>query len=106
MDTEIPLQPFVRARMFNGHLWYEDEFSDDYRQAYRDHNREVMDYFKGRNNLLIMDVGKGDSWDTLCNFLGVDIPDAPFPWKNKRAWRRILRRKYKHLKRKLGRPGR
>ena len=30
MDGEIPLQPFVRSRMFNGHLWFEDEFADDY----------------------------------------------------------------------------
>ena len=102
MDTEIPLQPFVRARMFNGHLWYEDELADDYLQAFRDHNREVMDYFRDRNNLLVMDVEKGHSWDALCSFLGVDIPTAPFPWKNKRAWRRTLRRKTKQLKRKLG----
>jgi len=105
MDAEIPLQPFVRKRMFNGHLWYEDEYADDYLQAFRDHNRAVMDYFKGRDNLLVMDVGKGDGWDVLCSFLGVDIPDAPFPWKNRRAWRRTLRRKFKHWKRRLGLAG-
>lgn len=102
MDTEIPLQPFVRARMFSGHLWFEDEFADDYLQAFRNHNREVMHYFKDRNNLLVMDVEKGDSWDTLCNFLGIDIPSTPFPWKNKRDWRRTLRRKSKYWKNKLG----
>jgi hypothetical protein len=101
MDSEIPLQPFVRARMFNGHLWFEDEFADDYLRAYRDHNRGVMEYFCGRDDLLVMDVEKGDSWEKLCGFLGVDIPEAPLPWKNRRTWQQSLRRKVKFWKRRL-----
>jgi hypothetical protein len=103
MDGEIPLQPFVRSRMFNGHLWFEDEFADDYLRAYRDHNRAVMEYFRDRpDDLLVMDVEKGDSWQELCGFLGIDIPDAPFPWKNRRTLWRSLRRKVKYWKRRLG----
>lgn len=102
MDTEIPLQPFVRSRMFSGHLWFEDEFADDYLRAYRDHNREVMEYFRGRDNLLVMDVEKGDGWEKLCGFLDIDIPDSAFPWKNRRTWQRSLRRKIKHWKRRIG----
>jgi hypothetical protein len=103
MDGEIPLQPFVRSRMFNGHLWFEDEFADDYLRAYRDHNRAVMEYFRDRpDDLLVMDVEKGDSWQELCGFLGIDIPAAPFPWKNRRTLRRSLRRKVKYWKRRLG----
>jgi hypothetical protein len=103
MDAEIPLQPFVRSRMFNGHLWFEDEFADDYLRAYRDHNREVMEYFRDRpDDLLVMDVEKGDGWEKLCGFLDIDIPDAAFPWKNRRTWRRSLRRKIKHWKRRIG----
>jgi hypothetical protein len=102
LDTEIPLRPFVRARMFNGHLWFEDEFADDYLQAFRDHNRGVMEYFRGRDNLLVMDVERGVNWDILCGFLGVDIPPKPFPWKNRRTWGRSLRKKVKVWKRRLG----
>ncbi len=105
MDTEIPLQRFVRARMFNGHLWFEDEFADDYLQAFRDHSRGVMEYFRGRDNLLVMDVEMGDSWEKLCGFLGVDIPETPFPWRNRRTWRRSLRRRVKFWKRQLGLAG-
>ena len=102
MDSQIPLQRFVRARMFNGHLWFEEAFADDYLQAYRGHSRAVKEYFRGRDNLLVMDVEKGDGWETLCDFLGVDIPETPFPWKNRRTWWRSLRRMVKFWKRRLG----
>ena len=98
----IDLQPFVRSRMFRGHLWFEEEFADDYLQSFRDHNREVVEYFAGRDDLLVMDVEKGDGWEKLCGFLGTGIPDTPYPWKNRRTWRRSLRRNIKYLKRKLG----
>ena len=31
------------------------------------------------DNLLIMDITAGQGWEKLCPFLGVDIPDTPFP---------------------------
>jgi hypothetical protein len=62
-----------------------------------------MEYFRDRpDDLLVMDVEKGDNWKELCGFLGIDIPDAPFPWKNRRTLRRSLRRKLKYWKRRLG----
>ena len=101
-DSLIPLQPFTRSSMFNGDLWFIDEHAADYLQRYRDFNRGVMDYFKGRDNLLVMDIQKGDGWEKLCTFLGCDIPSEPFPWKNRRSLRRTLRRTLKYWKHKLG----
>ena len=55
-----------------------------YIRRYEQHNQEVMDYFKDRRqDLLVMDLAKGDGWQMLCPFLGVDIPDAEFPHANK-----------------------
>ena len=34
---------------------------------------------KNENNLLIMDITKGDGWSKLCNFLNKPIPNKPFP---------------------------
>jgi hypothetical protein len=56
---------------------------DIYIQRYEAHNREVIEYFKGRpDDLLVMDITQGDGWELLCPFLGVDIPSAPFPVAN------------------------
>ena len=101
-DSRIPLQPFTRSKMFNGDLWFIDEHARDYLQRYRDFNRGVMDYFKGRGNLLVIDIQKGDGWDELCAFLGCDIPSQPFPWKNRPSLRRSIRRTLKQWKLKLG----
>lgn len=52
-------------------------------KKYRDHNFEVEEYFKGRNDFLIMDIFSGDSWEKLCAFLNVKIPKVKFPHLNK-----------------------
>jgi len=58
----------------------EQKFLDRYNR----HNREVVEYFKDRSNdLLVMDLARGDGWVKLCGFLGRDIPPGPFPNINK-----------------------
>ncbi len=50
---------------------------------YRQHNAEVLEYFKDRpSDLLIMN--KPD-WNPLCKFLGQSIPSEPYPWKQATA---------------------
>lgn len=102
MDEETPLRPFVRSKFFNGDEWFIEDRAENYRTAVQQHNQEVMEYFKGRDDLLVMNIEEGDGWDKLCTFLGRSIPDKPFPWKNKRSLRRSLRRSIKYWKRKLG----
>lgn len=50
-----------------------------FREAYYRHLRGVMEYFEGRDDLLVMNITGGDGWEKLCPFLGVDEPDIPFP---------------------------
>lgn len=57
---------------------------DVYVRRFEEHNREVMAYFKDRpEDLLILDLTKGDGWEKICSFLGRDVPDTPFPHANK-----------------------
>jgi hypothetical protein len=55
-----------------------------YKKRWENHNKEVLDYFKDRpNDLLVMNICKEDGWEKLCPFLGIPIPDIPFPHLNK-----------------------
>lgn len=50
---------------------------------YNERNYEIINYFKEKNNLLIIDVEKGDGWEKICPFLDCEIPVEPFPFLNK-----------------------
>jgi hypothetical protein len=52
---------------------------DKFISRYRLHNAEVVDYFKGRDSLLIMDMTKGAGWRELCPFLAKPVPPIPYP---------------------------
>lgn len=49
--------------------------------AYRLNNRQVRDAI-APERLLVFDVAQG--WEPLCRFLGVPVPDTPFPRANPR----------------------
>jgi hypothetical protein len=55
---------------------------DRYLERYRRHNREVREHFAGREDLLVMDITRGDGWELLCTFLGHAVPEEPFPHSN------------------------
>lgn len=55
-----------------------------YVDKFEKHNKEVLEYFKDRpDDLLVVDWEKGDKWDKICPFLGVEIPSEPFPHLNR-----------------------
>ncbi|WNJ18383.1 sulfotransferase [Pontibacter sp. G13] len=63
------------------------------RRVYSTHNREVIEYFKDRpDDLLVLDFTQGDGWEQLCPFLGLEIPDVPFPHYNKTAGKKPQKR--------------
>lgn len=68
----------VRERVYGTHWPTPEQFLASYKR----HIAEVAQYFDGRPDLLVMDVTKGEGWDQLCGFLGVPIPDVPFPKSN------------------------
>lgn len=50
-----------------------------YLTRYRRHNADVLEYFRDRDDLLVMDLESGDGWKELCGFLGVATPASRFP---------------------------
>ena len=51
--------------------------------VYNAHNEGVLAYFKDRpDDLLVLDIAKGEGWEPLCKFLGCPVPAAPFPHAN------------------------
>lgn len=53
-------------------------------RIYRMHNQAVRQYFKDRpDDLLEIDLSKGDPWPELCAFLGQPVPMTAFPRSNK-----------------------
>lgn len=73
-----------------------------YIKRFEKHNNDVIDHFKGRpNDFLVLDLSKGDGWEKLCSFLGVDIPNEPFPHANKASLGAKLYRKAKGLARRI-----
>lgn len=77
-----------------------------YLKRYRKHNEDVAKYFAGRqDDLLIMDITKGDGWEKLCEFLGKEAPSIPFPHENQARNRnqkfKLFRKLYKKIKTKF-----
>lgn len=93
-----PFYGFLHAAVY-GCLQFDEA---RFRYAYELHRRNVTDYFADRlDDLLVMDIISGDGWESLCPFLGREIPEAPFPHKNTAAetakWGGLLRRTVEEL---------
>ena len=59
---------------------------DAWRVEFEEHHRNVQEYFKGRDeDLLVFRITEGDGWEKLCPFLGVEVPDEAFPWRHRLA---------------------
>jgi len=54
-----------------------------YLKRFRQHNKEILEYFSDRNDLLILDIDAKNKWELLCQFLNKPIPNADFPHFNK-----------------------
>jgi hypothetical protein len=50
-----------------------------YIDVYNRHNENVLRYFSGSTNFLILQVGTGITYTPLCNFLNKPIPEIEFP---------------------------
>lgn len=83
---EEPPSPEV-MKMIGGLIWggtFDGRFLDrDYAiRVFNEHNQSVRDSVPS-DRLLVYDVKLG--WGPLCSFLGVDVPDEPFPHLNDMA---------------------
>ena len=62
---------------------FEDK-ADNLRQAFIERDSAIQEYFADRkDDLLIIRVCDGEGWEKLCPFLGVDVPNTPFPHMNR-----------------------
>lgn len=77
-----------------------------FRETYIKHNHQVLKYFANRpEDLLVINITKGDGWEKLCPFLNKEIPAQGFPYKNKntpfyalKIWCRRRQPLYQQLK--------
>jgi len=54
--------------------------ADGWRAEATEHERRVRCHFVDRpEDLLVLDITAGDGWEQLCPFLGLAVPDRPFP---------------------------
>lgn len=78
-SEERRVSDFVCACVYGCLEYNEDRFL----YAYRTHLRNVLNYFDGReNDLLVIDVCSGEGWEKLCPFLGCEVPGSAFPRSN------------------------
>jgi hypothetical protein len=53
---------------------------EGWRAEATEHEARVREHFAGRpRDLLVLDISAGEGWERLCPFLGVPVPDVPFP---------------------------
>jgi len=77
-----------------------------YVRRYEGHNREVLEYFRDRpDDLLVMELAKGDGWEKLAPFLGKPVPAMPFPHANKAGDRALVAKILKKGKAQLAHMG-
>lgn len=76
----------VRLRNHPYLLWrrrYSQRKKQKTLKRYLDRNRAIKSYFQDRpDDLLIMNVCRGEGWEKLCPFLGIPTLDEPFPREN------------------------
>jgi hypothetical protein len=77
----------VNEHLYNGHGLPRDRFAKRiWKARYVQHHEFVKAYFSRRNSdLLKINIDAGElTWESVCSFLGKEVPDAPIPHLNKR----------------------
>jgi len=69
-------------------ILYDSEEDDLYNKvqlqaSYNNHNAQVKDYFRHKDNLLVINVSKAEDYNRFCNFLSLTPQMKTFPWENK-----------------------
>jgi hypothetical protein len=57
----------------------------DLGQAYEAHELRVRGFFsdKPKDRFMVFDIFAGHGWPELCEFLGLHVPETPFPFENR-----------------------
>ena len=71
---------FYRTLLYGVTAFDEERFG----WVYDEHVHRVERFFAERpQDLLRIDITKNAGWDPLCSFLGLPVPDVPFPHSNR-----------------------
>jgi hypothetical protein len=54
--------------------------------AYERFNRNIVDYFAGRDDFVELNFEAGHGWPELCNFLDLPVPATNFPHTNRQTY--------------------
>lgn len=76
--ADTPLGDWLRKVFYDR---YTGADTDRLKAMYEAHNQAVKDTVPA-DRMLIYEVGSG--WEPICDFLGVPVPDTPFPRANDR----------------------
>ncbi|MFC0182294.1 hypothetical protein SAMN04515674_101268 [Pseudarcicella hirudinis] len=93
---DIPGQDDLKnARyVYKGWMWeanralYSSAPEDPYNKQillghYNAYNNEIIEYFKGKDNLLILNLKESDAYHRFCQFVGAEPIYNHFPWENR-----------------------
>ena len=80
-DNGGPVHPEALAALAEANVGHAAGYgADPWTEEAVEHERRVRAHFAGRpDDLLVMDITAGDGWEQVCPFLGLPVPDAPFP---------------------------
>ncbi|KAI0014076.1 P-loop containing nucleoside triphosphate hydrolase protein [Xylariaceae sp. FL0662B] len=73
VSSPSPMAPL--SIKINGLLW-DDDFPAKGRGYYRAHNERVREAARGKR---FLEYRPGDGWAPLCEFLGLEVPEGPYP---------------------------
>lgn len=73
-----------RLRSFIYQLPFPNVSGEDLKLRYLRHNKDIIAYFSNNpDSLLLVNWEDGDGWRELCGFLGLPVPNKPFPHSNR-----------------------
>ncbi len=79
-----PMQQLTYGESFSAPIGNEDHYC----RVYEAHNASVEEYFADRpEDLLVLNLSDGNSWEKICTFIDVPVPNKPFPRSNTKAHR-------------------
>lgn len=83
--------PTIFREVIYGHSMPTEENKSHHVEIYERHMKEVREYFKDRSDdLLEVCWEDGDGWKKLGEFLGLLVPDIPFPHTNRgKTWEEL-----------------
>ena len=62
------------------HVPCAEGYEKEYKAIYNKHNTEVLEFFNGKDNFLLMESHQNFNYKTLCTFLNIEeIPHENFP---------------------------